>query len=316
MRTLTNECASTNGTAAVRLPARRWLLVIPLLGILSLGVIVGTTVRHAVTLVRPPRLAVNAQNIARELPDAEQVAFQGVDGVPLVGDFVTPTNGAVVILIHGLYANREQLLPEAHLLADHGFGVLIYDNRAHGDSGGSVATWGQLESEDAARAADYVQQRTGLSAGKIGLVGLSIGGTAALRETASDARIGALVVEATYSSMGGEIQSMYSKYGPVSELPARWVAQFLGRLDYAQLEPQDIVCGLNARPVLLVYGSADPDVPTAEARRMAAAACRADALVVVNASSHGDFLHSAEAPMYSARLIGFFETHLLGRPVA
>jgi pimeloyl-ACP methyl ester carboxylesterase len=286
-----------------------------MLGMLVLSVLLLTTIRHAVTLVRPPRLAVNPQNIQRELPDAEQVTFQGVGGVSLVGDFVAPRNGAAVILIHGLYANREQLLPEARLLAEHGYGVLVYDNRAHGDSGGSTATWGQLESEDAARAVDYVQQQTGLPAGKIGLLGLSIGGTAALREMTNDQRIGALVVEATYSSMGEEIQFMYSKYGALSEWPARWVAQLLGRLDFSQIEPRDIVSGLTSRPLLLVYGSKDPDVPIAEAQRMAAAACRSDALVVVDATTHGRYLESPDAQMYTARLLGFYDSHLVGATV-
>jgi pimeloyl-ACP methyl ester carboxylesterase len=283
-----------------------------MLGMLVFAVFLASTIRHAVTLVRPPRLAVNAQNIQRDLPEAQQVTFQGIDGVKLVGNFVPPRNGAAVILMHGLYANREQLLPEARLLADHGYGVLIFDNRAHGDSGGTTATWGQLESEDAARAVDYLQHRTGLPAGKIGLLGLSIGGTAALRETAADPRVGALVVEATYSSMGEEVQFMYSRYGALSEWPARWVAQLLGRLDYSQIEPRDIVCGLSTRPLLLVYGSEDPDVPIAEAHRMAAAACRADALVVVNATSHGRYLESADAQMYATRLVGFFDEHLIG----
>ncbi|MBV9598954.1 MAG: alpha/beta fold hydrolase [Chloroflexi bacterium] len=315
MQSLTTDTRQTRGTMMVRWP-KRLLLVIPLVGTVMLVLILSTTVWRAVTLVRPPRLAVDEPEITRELPAAEQVTFQGVDGVQLVGNFVAPRNGAAVVLVHGLYANREELLPEARLLAEHGYGVLIYDNRAHGDSGGSVATWGMLESGDAARAIDYVQQRTGVAAGKIGLLGLSIGGTAALRETTTDPRVGALVVEATYSSMANEIEFMYSKYGPLSELPARWVAQLLGGLDYSQIEPKDIVCGLRSRPLLLVYGSRDPDVPATEAERMAAAACRPDALLVVNSDSHGRYMESADSSAYSERLVDFFDSHLQDVTVA
>ncbi len=313
MHTLTTDQATNKPSSARGWPGRRLLLLlIPVLGIVLLAIaILGSTFMHAVTLVRPPRLTVNEQDISSALPEAEQVTFQGVDGVPLVGNLVPSRNGAVVILIHGLYANREQLLPEARLLADQGYGVLIYDNRAHGDSGGSIATWGLLESGDAARAVDYVQQRTGVPAGKIGLLGLSIGGTAALRETTSDPRIGALVVEATYSSMGEEIQFMYSKWGPLSELPARWIAQVLGGLDYSQIQPRDLVCGLSSRPLLLVYGSDDPDVPVTEAERMGAAACRQDALFVVNADSHGEYMASPDAKIYADRLLSFYDANLL-----
>jgi pimeloyl-ACP methyl ester carboxylesterase len=111
--------------------------------------------------------------------------------------------------------------------------------------------------------------------------------------------------------MGGEVQFMYSKYSLLSELPARWVAQFLGGLDYTKIEPQDIVCGLSSRPLLLVYGSEDPDVPVTEAERMAAAACRPDPLLVINTSSHGRYMDSPDAKMYSDRLLSFFDSNLL-----
>ena len=310
MQSVTSDGVSTRRMAAVRLP-KRLLLVLPLLGVMALVAIVGTTLWRAVSLVHPPRVAVDELEISRDLPGAEHVTFAGIDGAPLVGEFVPSRIGAVIILIHGLYANREQLLPEARLLTEHGYGVLIYDNRAHGDSGGSTATWGLLESGDAARAVDFVQQRTGVPAGKIGLLGFSIGGTAALRETTTDPRIGALVVEGTASSMGGEIEYMYSRYGPLSELPARWIAQILGGLDYSQIEPQDMLCGLRARPLLLVFGTDDPEVPIDDAQRTITADCRSGGVLMVNTDTHGGYMSSLDAQQYSDRLVDFFDTHLL-----
>jgi alpha-beta hydrolase superfamily lysophospholipase len=43
---------------------------------------------------------------------------------------------AVVILVHGGGGNRLQLYPEARILARHGYGFLLYDSRAHGESDG------------------------------------------------------------------------------------------------------------------------------------------------------------------------------------
>lgn len=282
-------------------------------GLLAVGLgvlaIAASTAWHAVSIVRPPRLDPDAADIQAQLPGSQAVSFQAPDGVMLRGTFVPSKNGAYVVLLHGLFGNRRQTLPEAQVLSQYGYGVLIYDNRAHGDSGGSVATWGQLESGDAERAVDFVQQRGAATAGRIGLLGFSIGGTAVLRAAEHDSRIGAVVVEATYSSMAGEIAQMFGKYGVLSELPALWTGRLLGGMDYAQLVPEQMVCGLGPRPLLLVYGTADPDVPPAQARRMAEAACQPSSLLMIDTHLHGRFME-ADPATYTDRLLGFFDAAL------
>src|SRR5581483_9167802 len=189
----------------------------------------------------------------------------------------------------------------------------LYDNRAHGNSGGSVATWGQLEGQDATRAVDYLQQRTQLPPGKIALLGFSIGGTAVLREAMDDPRVGAVVVEATNSSMAGEIASMYGRWGVISALPAQWIGRFVGGMDYAKLVPEQLVCSVGPRPLLLVYGSDDADVPLAEGQRMASAACQPVSLFVVNTRFHGSYMQAADAARYAERLLSFYRASLLGQ---
>jgi pimeloyl-ACP methyl ester carboxylesterase len=288
----------------------RYLLVLPLMVLLGVAAIAATTAWRAVSVVRPPRVSLDSLDIDAELPGSEQVSFLGPDGVTLAGNFVPPRNGTVIVLVHGLFASRRQLLPEAQLLAEHGYGVLVFDNRAHGASGGAIATWGLRESGDVERAVDFVEQRAQVPAGKVGLLGFSIGGTAVIREAIGDARIGAVVVESTYSSMGGEIAYMFSRYGPFSKLPALWTAQAIGGLDYSELVAEDLVCQLKPRPLLLVYGVGDSDVPREQAERMAKAACSASSLLMLNADSHGGYLGSADATLYADRLLTFFGTAL------
>jgi dipeptidyl aminopeptidase/acylaminoacyl peptidase len=295
----------------------RWglALALPVIALAVLAAIMATTAWHAVSVVRPPRVGLDSLDIDNELPGSEQVSFLGPDGITLAGNFVPPRNGAVVVLVHGLFASRRQLLPEAQLLAEHGYGVLVFDNRAHGASGGSTATWGLRESGDVERAVDFVQQRAQLPAGKIGLLGFSIGGTAVIREAIGDSRAAAVVVEATYSSMGGEIEFMFSRYGPFSKLPALWTAQVLGGLDYSQLVPENLICRLQPRPVLLIYGSRDSDVPSDQAERMMHAACSPSSLLMIDADTHGGYM-DAEPRTYSDRLIAFFDAALLQAPAA
>src|SRR5262249_52997339 len=73
------------------------------------------------------------------------------DHVALDASFVTPQNAAgnCVLLVHGIGFNRGSMKGFVPLFANHGYQVLLPDDRAHGNSGGAVITYGLLEKYDA-----------------------------------------------------------------------------------------------------------------------------------------------------------------------
>ena len=60
----------------------------------------------------------------------------------LSGWYVPSRNGAAVVLLHGAGSTRSAVLPHAVVLADDGFGVLLYDARGHGRSQGRAMDFG------------------------------------------------------------------------------------------------------------------------------------------------------------------------------
>ena len=68
----------------------------------------------------------------------ESVIFPSTDGLSLAGWFIFPKNeignGAAIILCHGYGSTRAEMLPVATILARHGYGALLFDFRAHGES--------------------------------------------------------------------------------------------------------------------------------------------------------------------------------------
>src|SRR5690348_13133446 len=78
------------------------------------------------------------------------VAIPARDGATLSAWSIRPqnSNGSAVLLLHGLGDNRLGMIGYVDLLLGHGFSVLMPDARAHGTSGGQLATYGLLESED------------------------------------------------------------------------------------------------------------------------------------------------------------------------
>jgi alpha-beta hydrolase superfamily lysophospholipase len=89
----------------------------------------------------------------------QEISFTTSDGLTLQGWYIPSANGAAVILTHHMASNRVGVLETAYMLARNGYGVLLFDLRAHGESQGEVLPFGGAEAEDIVAAAAYLQSR-------------------------------------------------------------------------------------------------------------------------------------------------------------
>lgn len=117
----------------------------------------------------------------RALPRVETVDFPVKDGVILRGThFSPPRPEGVILLLHGLGANRVHYYPIAYELARKGFAVLVPSLRAHGDSGGEYNL--QLMVDDVLSCLDFLETRPerpilllgGSTGGMVGYIAASI----------------------------------------------------------------------------------------------------------------------------------------------
>jgi len=132
----------------------------------------------ALYLLLPIGMGVAAIVPSRETVGSPPAGFEAValhtdDGISLAGWYAPPTNGAVIILVHGAGGSREQVRPYAEMLVRHGYGVLALDLRGHGKSGGATNRLGWQSTLDIGAAIRYLQEREQVS--KIGGLGLSMG---------------------------------------------------------------------------------------------------------------------------------------------
>ena len=112
--------------------------------------------------------------VDEDLKGIQVVNLAAAGDPPLAAFFRLPANGRLVILVHGTGADRSQLLPEARMLARHGFGVLSLDWPGHGESGGTIQ-WDEPERQALTRAIEWATQTPGAKPPQIGLLGFSIG---------------------------------------------------------------------------------------------------------------------------------------------
>ncbi len=124
----------------------------------------------------------------------ESVTFTS-DGIKFAGWYIPSRNRAAVILLHGYGNNRAMMLGQAQLLAQQGYGVLLYDLRGHGESGGTMRAYGWQDANDVNGALDYLQTRADVDQTRIGILGFSIGGQIAIRAAAQNQRLKAVIAD-------------------------------------------------------------------------------------------------------------------------
>lgn len=162
----------------------KWL--IPILIVARMLGYISVLVASANTFVAPHNGSICCATPADDGWDYETVSFTSADGVELRGWYIPSESETAVILLHGHGASRTQMLKRADMLAQHGFGVLLYDLRGHGESLSDSRSLGWQDVDDVAAAMAYLQQRDDVDPNRIGLFGFSLGGQIALRAAQFD----------------------------------------------------------------------------------------------------------------------------------
>lgn len=262
-----------------------------LLGLAGAAWIVGT---H---LSAPAKRAVGAAPAGLS---ASTLRFGG-----LAGWWVPGAEGApCVILMHGVHADRRDMVGRARFLQAAGYPSLLFDFQAHGESAGDVITFGHREARDA-RAAVRVA-RESFRCRRIAVIGDSLGGAAALLgEPALD--VDALVLEAVYASIeeavADRIEIRFGRAGRVLEPLLTAQLRWRFGIDPRELRPVERV-GAFAGPVLVIGGVADRHTPIDATRRLFAAARGPKELWEVSGAAHADF-HRHSPAEYERRVLAF-----------
>ncbi len=240
-------------------------------------------------------------------PDADynEVVFASRDGIQLSGWYHSSENGAAIILTHGYGGNRTEMLSRADILREASYGVLLYDVRGHGESGGDVRAFGWAAVNDLLGAVDFVQNQANVNPERIGAVGFSVGGQITLRATAQTNAIKALVVDGSSTATVQDIPA------PVTLL--EWASMPTGWLYYEAIgifsgvpKPTGVMDSIPAiapRPVLFISTGTGQEQRIT--RQYYEAASEPKSLFEIPEAGHGAGLN-ARPDEYAERMLLFF----------
>jgi uncharacterized protein len=249
----------------------------------------------------------------------ERVEFRTSDGVNIVGWWIPaaaefqnqPRRNAVrvppeqwgkhtALICHGLAANKSNQLILARQLVPAGYNVLAIDFRAHGESGGQLATFGANEKHDVLAAIAWLRQNRREQSQRIVGVGASMG-AAALLSAAADpldpnaAFIDAIAAYACYDDLWDMTRSAADQYFAP---PLDWLLLHVGLpvaaaqsgTDLLHYSPAKDAAALWPRPILLIHGERDEIIDFSRGQALLDAASQPKYHIFFPNGSHNDII--------------------------
>jgi fermentation-respiration switch protein FrsA (DUF1100 family) len=247
--------------------------------------------------------------------DYEVVSFLTADSIAIRGWFIESTesrNG--ILLVHGFAVDKSDVLDIAQLLYQSGYSVLLFDLRAHGESEGVKCSLGYYEREDLNAAVGFLQNR-GIT--KIGAMGFSMGGTAALFCASENGSISAIVSDSGYLSFRSAVRDFAACYYHIPEFPfippVVWFAGKRLGFDPKELDLSHHLSSIAPRPLLIIHTEDDREISVENAHALFAYAKDPKALWIVETGGHLG-AHATHPTEYEHRLLSFFNDALSSTP--
>jgi uncharacterized protein len=250
--------------------------------------------------------------------DLENVSIQAADGVALRGWYVHPAafNGNAVVLLHGITDNREGIAGYGRLFLERGYAVLLPDARAHGESGGELATYGIRESDDVHRWVSWLYEHDPPQC--VYGFGESYGAALMLQSLARETRYCAVAVESAFSTAQAMSYERISGplhlqpwFGKTFGQPVIWSAVLYARLRYGinLLKPSPLeAVRHSSTPVLLIHGEQDKTISPRHSEIIASAAPEHVQLWLAPQAGH-TMAWAATHQKFEQRLTGWFALH-------
>jgi len=249
-----------------------------------------------------------------------EVSLSAKDGALLQAWFLRPAewNRDVVILLHGVSDNRLGMYGYGQWLLENHYGVLLPDARAHGISGGEIASYGLLESDDVHRWVNWVEENPRPRC--VYGFGESMGAAEILESLAQESRFCAVVAESPFETFR---EVSYARFGrtfhagpwlgrtffwPAGEVGFLYVRLKYG-LDMNAVSPKEAV-RTSGVPVLLIHGTKDRNIPSYNSGDIQLANPSHAVLWLVPGAAHCG-AHQVSPQEFDRRILNWFREHAL-----
>jgi uncharacterized protein len=196
---------------------------------------------------------------------AEHFQFRTKDSIALSALYM-PKQGdsarGTIICLHGIGNNKNAWVETALMLNDWGYNALLYDSRAHGESGGEYCTLGYYEKEDVRSAVDWLEQNHPMA--RVGIMGNSMGGAVALQALAVESRLKFGLIECPFAELESVVLAYQKRYAGGFQFRELTMESLEKAGKIAHFDPKQVcpvcIAPQIKQPILMLHGTKDINI--------------------------------------------------------
>ena len=221
------------------------------------------------------RMYRNPQKSHQATPTKYNIAYEEIC-IPLLnrsqlyGWWISASpNAPTVILVHGWGRNLSRMLQYIVHLYPLGYNLLAFDARNHGSSSPEKHPTVGTFTEDVLSAINFIAESGLVSSSKFGIIGLSIGGGAAINAASSDKRVKGVITVGALSHPMDVMELEFQKRNIPNFIP-QWLFRYIKLrfgIDFNRIAPVNNILHANA-DILLIHGSEDTTIPLVQGQML------------------------------------------------
>lgn len=253
--------------------------------------------------------------------DAKHFFVQTEDGLHIsTYEVMVDSPKVVVVCLSGINnPSATVYFAHARLFKEHGYATVLFDMRAHGESDGNQIGLGYKEFLDTKAVVAYIKQQPLYKDVPIVVMGLSMGGAAAINSIGKIPEIDGLISLSAYSSWEEVFYENMAKTVPRIiadiEYPFVYLTTFLKYGSNSFVKPTTEIQNLGNRPALLMHSRDDSQVAYANFERLQKVAPAHVETFVIAGDRHliiENFIAPEDDKTYTDRLLTFLKEHFVG----
>ena len=168
-----------------------------------------------------------------------------------------------IVLVHGWSRNVDRTMSYIKQLRPAGYNLLAFDSRSHGKSDDDNPSTMIKFMEDIRSAIDYTEKQPKVDTERIGLLGLSIGGSASIYAASLDDRVKSVVTIGAFSHPRKVMTTEFKRHR-IPNFPFIWIIfkymEFRIGVKLDDVAPVNNIAKSNAQ-FYLIHGVNDATVP-------------------------------------------------------
>ena len=280
-------------------PSKRLKKILESIGISTI-LLAGTSFYISYRLLHPQRRKQEQtpKNFGLKYKDVE---FKSEDGTLLKGYLVKAKNTkGLIILSHGYSYDKQSMLPAAKELYKHDYSSLLFDYRAHGESGGHKTTIGFLEQEDLISAIDFAKHFSK----KIGVFGISMGAATSIFVGEKTTGLTCIISDSSFADLK---EAIYHKLPVLRDIIVKFM-EFQG-VNFKKTKPISVANKIPI-PIFFIHGDKDALIPFQDSVKLYNKVKAPKKLWIVKGGQHGR-AYFVDKGKYSKKIAGFLDKYFL-----